>query len=155
MAETNTLYTWSFEDKKDRSPLWYVIALSVVVGFALWGFLSKQYGMSFVVLLVAGVAFFVENNSEDHVKVDITELGIKVGWKFYDFSRINSYTFIYSGEHAIFVRLNLSQRGIKNIDLKLNNVITSELQGILPSFIEENAKQDISFTDRLIYLLKL
>ena len=123
MADTNTLYTWDFDDTKHRSPLWYIIALSVVVGFAIWGFLTKQYGMSFVVLLVAGVAFFVENNSEDHVTVSVTELGIKVADKFYDFSRINSYTFIYSGDQAILMRLNLAQRGIRMLDVKVNNQI--------------------------------
>jgi len=154
-TESKQLYTWTFEDKKERWALWYIIAVSVVVAFAIWGFLTKQYGMSFVILLVAGVAFFVENNSEDYVKVIITELWLKVGDKFYDFSKITSYTFIYSWEYSIFVRINLSQRGIKMIDLKLDNRITSDLKNILPNFIEENWKQEISFLDRIIYLLKL
>lgn len=155
MSESKVLYNWQFDDKKNRSPFWYIIAISIVVGFAIWGFLTKQYGMSFVVLLVAGVAFFVENNSEDHVTVSIKELGIKVGEKFYDFSRISSYTFIYSGDHAIILRLILSQRGIKSIDLKISNPIASDLKNILPNFVEENPQQDMSFLDRIIYLLKL
>jgi len=36
MSDSNTLYTWTFEDKKDRSPVWYIIAFSVVVGLAVW-----------------------------------------------------------------------------------------------------------------------
>jgi len=155
MSDSNTLYTWTFEDKKDRSPVWYIIAFSVVVGLAVWWFLTKQYGMSFVVLLVAGVAFFVENNSEDHIQVRINELGMKVGEKFYDFSRINSYTFMYSWENAVLMRLSLNQRGIKMIDLKVDNTITSELKGILPNFIEENPQKDMSLVDRMIHLLKL
>lgn len=155
MSETPEIYSWQFEDKKDRSPFWYIIAISIVVGLAIWWFLTQQYGMSFVILLVAGVAFFVENNSDDHIQVRINELGIKVGEKFYDFSRITSYTFVYSGEHALFLRLSLKQRWIKVIDLKLNNSIVKDLKGILPQFIEENPKQDLSFIDRIIYLLKL
>jgi len=111
--------------------------------------------MSFVVLLVAGVAFFVENNSEDHVNVRVSDLGIKVGDKFYDFSRINSYTFMYSGENAILMRLSLNQRGIKMIDLKIDNSIASELKSILLNFIEENPQKDMSFVDRMIHFLKL
>lgn len=155
MSETPEIYSWQFEDKKDRSPFWYIIAISIVVGLAIWWFLTQQYGMSFVILLVAGVAFFVENNSDDHIQVRINELGIKVGEKFYDFSRITSYTFVYSGEHALFLRLSLKQRWIKVIDLKLNNSIVKDLKGILPQFIEENPKQDLSFIDRIICLLKL
>jgi len=36
MSESKPLYTWTFEDIKDRSPLWYIIAFSVVVGLAIW-----------------------------------------------------------------------------------------------------------------------
>lgn len=98
MADTKseTLYSWTFDDKKNRSPFWYIIAISVVIGLAIWGFLTKQYGMSFIVLLVAGVAFFVENNSEDHITVNVNNLGIKVSEKFYDFSRITGYAMMYS-----------------------------------------------------------
>jgi hypothetical protein len=32
MAEENKiLFTWKFEDKKDRSPLWYIVAISMVI----------------------------------------------------------------------------------------------------------------------------
>lgn len=155
MPDSKEIYNWSFEDTKNRSPVWYIIAISVVVGLAIWGFLSKQYGMSFVVLLVAWVAFFVENNAEEHITVSLTQLGLKVWGKFYDYSRINSYTFIYSWENAILIRLALSQRGIKTIDLKVNNTITEELKSILPNYIQENPKQDMSFVDRMIHLLKL
>ena len=155
MSESKILYKWEFDDRKERSSFWYIVAISVVIGFAIWGFLTKQYGMSFVVLLVAGVAFFVENNSEDHINVIINDLWIKVWGKFYDFSRITSYCFIYSWDNAIFMRLNLAQKGIRNIDLKVNNTIASELKNILPNFIEENPKQDMSVMDRVIHLLKL
>lgn len=155
MSAEKILYSWSFDDKKERSPFWYIIAISVVIGFAIWGFLTKQYGMSFVILLVAGVAFFVENNSEDTIQVIVRELGIKVGDKFYDYSRINSYTLIYSWENAIFLRLNLKQRWVRMIDIKVNNTIAADVKQVLVNFIEENPKQDMSFLDRIIYLLKL
>lgn len=48
----NTLFTWEFEDEKQRSPLWYMIALSIAVGLIIWGFLTRQYGMSIVIMLI-------------------------------------------------------------------------------------------------------
>lgn len=153
---TNTpLYTWNFPDVKNRWSLWYIIALSLVIGLVIWGFLTKQYGMSFILLLITGIAYFVENNSDDEVTVEISELWIRVGWTFYDFSRIPAYAFIYDGDNAIFLRLNLAKKWVKQIDLKVNNEITTELKQILPRFIEENPKQDLSFLERMIHLLKL
>jgi len=34
--------------------------------------------MSFILLLITGIAYFVENNSDDEVIVEVSELGIKV-----------------------------------------------------------------------------
>ncbi len=150
-----TLYSWNFPDIKNRWSLWYIIALSVVIWLVIWWFLTKQYGMSFILLLITGIAYFVENNSDDEVWVEINELGMKVGSTFYDFSRIPSYAFIYDWDNAIFLRLNLAKKGIKQIDLKVNNEVTRELKQILPSFIEENPKQDLTFLERMIHLLKL
>lgn len=48
----NILYTWTFEDNKDRSPLWYIIALACMIGLVIWGFVTGQYGMSIVVMLL-------------------------------------------------------------------------------------------------------
>jgi hypothetical protein len=36
--------------------------------------MTGQYGMSFVVLFISGIFYFIENNSEDVVKVTLTDL---------------------------------------------------------------------------------
>jgi len=148
-------YSWKFEDKKNRSSLWYVIALSIVVWLAIWWFLTKQYGMSFIVLLIAGLTYFIENNSDDEVEVLIWELWIKIWWSFYEYSRINSYSIIYNWENALLLRLNMNKQWLKNIDLKINNDIASELNKVLPSLLEENPKWELSLSEKIIHLLKL
>jgi hypothetical protein len=40
--------------------------------------MTKQYGMSFIVLLIAGLVYFIENNSDEEINVIITLLGVKV-----------------------------------------------------------------------------
>ena len=40
--------------------------------------------MSFVIILLAGVTFYIENNSEDSVEIVISEIWVMVGNKFYD-----------------------------------------------------------------------
>ncbi|QFR39691.1 hypothetical protein A9Q91_05720 [Candidatus Gracilibacteria bacterium 28_42_T64] len=152
---TDIYYSWKFEDKKNRSSLWYVIALSIVIGLIIWGFLTKQYGMSFIVLLIAGITYFIENNSDDEIEVLIGELGVKIGGSFYEYSRINSYSMIYNGENALLLRLNMNKQGLRNIDLMVNNDIATQLNKILPSLLEENPKGELSLSEKIIHLLKL
>jgi len=44
--------------------------------------------MSIVIMLVVGFFYFLENNSEDEVAVELTDLGVKVQGNFYDYSKI-------------------------------------------------------------------
>jgi hypothetical protein len=152
---TDIYYTWKFEDKKNRSSLWYIIALSIVIWLAIWGFLTKQYGMSFIVLLIAWLTYFIENNSDDEIEVKIWELWMKIWESFYEYSRINSYSIIYDKENAVFLRLNMNKKWLNNIDLIINNTVISELNKILPQFLEEDPKWELSLSEKIIHLLKL
>lgn len=111
--------------------------------------------MSIVVMLVVGFFYFLENNSEDQVQVVISELGISVQNNFYDFSRIAGYSLVYNEDQAIFLRLHLKKKGISFLNLRIDNAIAAQLRSFLPNFIEENAKQEITFLEKISHILKL
>lgn len=152
---TNYIYSWKFEDKKDRSQLWYIIALSIVIWLAIWWFLTKQYGMSFIVLLIAWLVFFVENNSEDVIEVKITDLWIYIWESFYDYNGIQGFSIWYLGDSAEILRLYLNKKWIAVLDLKVNNNIITDIQNTLSQFIEDSGKVELTGTDKLIRFLKL
>lgn len=149
------LYVWSFSSDKNRWSLWYIIALSVIIGLVVWGFFTKQYVMSFLVILIAGISFFIENNSEDTIEVSLNQLGIKINNSFYDYSKVASYGFIYDWENAVLLRLSLVSKWIRVIDLHVDNEITLDLKQILPNFLTEDEKTELSLTDKFIRFLKL
>ncbi|MDD2871795.1 MAG: hypothetical protein PHS49_07445 [Candidatus Gracilibacteria bacterium] len=149
------IYTWEFDDSRNRGALWYVIALSIVVGLSIWGFLTKQYGMSFIVLLIAGLAYFVENNSEDKIQVKIDNIGVKIAGTFYDFKSIESFGVVYKGSEAILIRFFLNKKGLRNIDVQINNEILEDVRNALINNLNETQKIDLSFSEKMIQLLKL
>ena len=111
--------------------------------------------MSIVVMLISGFFFYIENNSEDHVQIDVTELGINVQDIFYDYSRIMWYSFIYDGNMSIYLRLQLKNKWIQYVNIRVDNQITTELRQILPNFIEEWNQQEVSYIEKIIHKLKL
>lgn len=149
------IYSWVFSNDKNRWSLWYVIAFSVVIWMVVWWFLTKQYVMWFLIILISWVSFFIENNSEENNSVYVTELWIKINNTFYDYSKISSYTFIYDWDNATFLRLVLIKKWIKYVDLDIDNNIVLELKHILPNFIKEDENWELSFIDKLIKILKL
>ncbi len=152
---SNTIYEWSFSDSKNRGKLWYIIAISVILWLAIWWIFTKQYWLSFIVFLIAWISFFIENNSAENIDVNITELWISIWDYFYDFSTINNFSFIYSWNNAILIRLELSKKWIKKIDLKVDDQICSDLKKILPNYIEELKWWELTNSEKLINLLKL
>ncbi len=151
----NLLYSWNYEDVKDRSPIWYMLALSAAIWIIIWWFLTRQYGMSIVIMLAVGFYYFLENNSEDSVSVGVTELGIRVQDNFYDYSKIGGFSLVYSWENAVFLRLAIKKRGISVLNIKVDNNIARDIRPILWNYVEENEKQEISLTEKIMHLLKL
>ncbi|MCT4617362.1 MAG: hypothetical protein N4A38_04090 [Candidatus Gracilibacteria bacterium] len=149
------IFSWTFSTDKKRGQLWYITAGAIVIGFVLWGIISSLYIMSFVIILVTGLYIYVENNSEDEVEVIITSLGIKVDNNFYDYSKIRNFAVVYNRDQAQFLRLNLNIKGIKTLELKLDNSIAGEVTDIMHNYAEEDEKAEYTMMDKLIRLLKL
>lgn len=149
------IYSWNFSWDKWRWPMWYVIAISIVIWIVIWWFLTKQYILSLLIILISWISFFVENNSEENINVEINQLWIRVNNNFYDFPKIDSFSIVYDWWNATILRLALVKKWLKFIDLNIDNNIAVELKWILPNYIKENDKYEISFIDRLVKLLKL
>lgn len=150
------IYSWKFSDKKERSHMWYMIMLSIVIGIVIWGFVTAQYGLSFVILLASGILFYVENNSDEEVTIEISDIWIKIANTFYEYAKIRSFSFLYSGSNAVFVRLMVTKGNtLRPIDVDVNNQIVKNLKLILPNFLIEDEKQELTWTDKLIRLLNL
>ncbi len=153
---SENLYTWKFPWRKNHSGMWYIVALSLVIGIVLWGFITRQYGLSLVLLLASWIFFYVENNSEDEVFVTINGYGIQIWGSFYDFSKIDQYAFITNSNQIILIRFYINKsRTSRFLDIELNDKIAADLQTILPNFLPEWQRQELGLTDKLIRLFNL
>lgn len=151
----NLIYKWNFSDNKNRGRFWYIIAISIVLWIAIWWVLTKQYWLTIIILLVAWVTFFIENNSAEIIEVKVSDLWIKIWEYFYDYHKIEKYWFIYNWENAEFLRIYLNKSALKNIDLKIDNKICQDLKSILSQYLEESEKSELSWSEKLINFLKL
>lgn len=149
------IYSWEFNDNKNRWALWYIIALSIVFGISIWGFFTKQYWLSFIILFIAWLTFYVENNSEDKIIVQITDLWVIIAWILYDYSSINSFWIIYKWVDPILLRLNLNKKWINQINVKINTKNINDIKYILLDYIEEVPQIELTFSEKMIEILKL
>lgn len=150
-----TLYSWEFDDNKERWAYWYIIALSIMIGIVIWGFLTKQYWMSFIILLVSGLFYYIENNSDDTIKVILTDVWIQVWLNFYEYQKIEKYTYIFDWDTPFYIRLVINKMPLKSLDLNINKDNYNNLKNILPNYLMEDTKGELSFIDKLIHKMKL
>ncbi len=149
------LYKWSFNSKKQRGTTWYIIIISIAIWFIIWGFITKIYWLSFVIMILWWLIYFIENNSPDIINVSITELWIQVWNTFYDFWDIKSFTMIYEWINPILIRLNLNKKWLKHLDLYINQDNANNIRNILLNFTEENSKEQLTFIEKITKILKL
>ena len=150
------LYSWEFNTEKNRWKNWYIIAISILLWITIWWILTKQYWLSFIVLLLSWVFYFVENNSDDKVKIVISNLWIQVWKNFYEYWKIKNYSYIYVWNIPYFLRLNINKAWLKHIDLKINEKIFLDLQSFLSSYLLEDLDWwKLSFSEKLVEKLKL
>lgn len=106
-------------------------------------------------MLLAGVAFFIENNSSDSVEIIISELWIQIGTKFYDFSKITSFSYLYDGSEVRVLRLKINKKTLPILDLDIDNSIAIPIKNILVNYIKEDEKWEFTMSDKIIHFLKL
>ena len=148
-------FSWEFDDKKNRWQLWYIIAISIIIWSTLWWFLTKQYWFSFITLLIGWLYYFNENNSLDIVRIELTDIWIKINWVFYDYSSIDSYSIVYKWENPHLLRFNLNKKWLRTIDVKINRANINNIKNVLNNYIQEWEKNNLTFSEKIINLLKL
>ncbi len=153
---SNIFFSWKINTKKERWAFWYILVFSIAIWLIVWGFLTKQYWMSFVIILIIGIYFYVENNSSDMYDVKITELWISVWDSFYPFSSIKNFSIVYDEDKAIYLRIYLIKKiWIIPININIDNSIVSNIENILKNFLEQKESENITFTEKLINISKI
>lgn len=150
------MFNWQFNSKKERSSSWYILAVVFAIGFIIWWYLTEQYIMSIVIIMLVWVFFLIENNSPDIVEVTVNENGILISESFYDYPKIETFAIVYNKNIPLFLRLRFKSRWLKQVDVPLNSQInSSDLRAFLLEYVEEDSKTEMSSTDKLIDYLKL
>ena len=106
-------------------------------------------------MLVAGIFYFIENNSDENILVRLSTLGIEIQNNFYEYPSMQNFCIVYDGKIPVLLRIYLKKRAIPVLDIKISSEDASEIQNILSRFIEQRENSEISFSEKLIHFLKI
>jgi hypothetical protein len=156
-AYDNAVFSWIAPEyvMHDRGLTWKISMIALVVAVSALSLYFEEFLLATVVVVFAAVYALIHLQHPRNVEIKISEVGIKVGFKKYTFSRIKAFWFIY--EPPFVETLNL------RVDGSFSGEITIQLAGMDPSLVREFLINKIpelegkteSFPDILIRLFKI
>jgi len=132
-------------EKHDRTKLWYILAIIVAFLLLLFAFLTGNFLFAVIIIITALVTILHDGREPDMVKIALTDEGVVVGRKFYDYDEFKDFAIVYK-----------PKQGVKNLYFEFKNVLrprlSIQLGNMNPLPIRENLlkylSEDLEQTDQ-------
>ena len=132
-------------DKHERTKAWYITASIIAVLLLLYSFWTANFLFAVIIIITSLVIILHDGREPDMVRFSITDEGVVIGRKFYDFDEIKDFAIVYK-----------PKQGVKNLYFEFKNALKHRLsiplQDMNPLPIRENLlkylKEDLERTDQ-------
>lgn len=139
-----------------KSIRWWVIAGIVFVLAVIIEAVISNWTMLAATLVFGLVYSYVhEFHPPKHVKVNISELGIKLGHKRFLYEEIESFWIIYDPPSVKKLYIRLKDKLITDIVIELENQDPQAIRSFLEMYLSEVTGVRETFTDVILRLFKL
>jgi hypothetical protein len=82
-------------EKHERSGGWYVIAGAVAIALLIYCFFTANFLFAVIIIVTALVIILHHGREPERVKFSLTDEGIAIGRKFYDYDEIKDFAIVY------------------------------------------------------------
>lgn len=103
-------------DKQERTRNWYIIAPGIALILLLFSMFNDNFLFAVIIVMAAFIYFLRENNDPEMINFQITDEGLVVGSKFYDYDEIKDFSIVYKPRY-----------NIKNLYFEFKNVVKHRL----------------------------
>ncbi|MDP3043219.1 MAG: hypothetical protein Q8N21_02355, partial [bacterium] len=93
----NEIASWQVPEyeKHKRTKSWYVMAIVIALALLLFAFFTKNFLFAVIIIMAAFVIILHDGREPDLIKINVTDEGIIVGRKFYDYDEIKDFSIVY------------------------------------------------------------
>lgn len=156
-AYDDAVFSWVAPEyvMHDRGLVWKISTILLVIVVAALSLYFDAWSLALVVVIFASVYALIHLQHPRDVEIKISEIGIKVGYKKYSFSRIKSFWFIYEPPFVETLNLRVEGGFSGEITIQLAGVDPAPIREFLINKIPELEGKTESFSDILIRLFKI
>lgn len=156
-AFDHAIITWEAPEyvKHEKGKTWFTVAGVIVLMLVLWGIWSHSWSTSVVFLLLAGVYYLAHTHEPRHLKITISEIGIKVGNACYAYANMRAFWVHYHPPFVKTLNFRTNERMFKEVTIQLDGQDPVPVRSYLARQISEWEGKEESFTDILTRVFKL
>lgn len=153
-----SLLNWSFPEyiQYSRSKSWYIIIGILLVIVVFYALLTGNLLFALFLILFGLVLVLQTRRSPSNVEFKISEKGIAIGERFYDWSDINNFRFVYKPPEVKRLYIDLKNVLLPDFSVPLKDQEPGKIRKILKNYLEEDVeKTEETIIDRLGRWLKI
>ncbi len=153
------LFSWEVEEyeRHERSKFWYIAAIAIALILLLFAFFTANILFAVIIVITSLVIILHDGQEPQKVQVSITDEGIVVGKKFYDYDEIKNFSVVYKPRQKVknlyFEFKNLFKHRL-SVPLKNNNPLPIR-ENLLKYLPEDLDRTDPPISEGLAKMLKL
>lgn len=147
----DVLHEWTIQqyDRHDRSTFWYILMIGLGLLLVLYGVITGNFLFSLIIILFSIIIFLQSHQEAPQVPFRITDIGVVVGGKFYEYSEFEGFYLVYKPPHTktLFLDTKSILQPAIRVPLLDNNPI--EVKHSLREFlVEDTEKEEEPLADR-------
>ncbi|PIR76785.1 MAG: hypothetical protein COU32_00210 [Candidatus Magasanikbacteria bacterium CG10_big_fil_rev_8_21_14_0_10_42_10] len=135
-------------DQHVRGTLWHVLTISFAIIFVIYALATDNFLFAIIIILAAIILFLQSAVEPGKVYFAITDLGIVLGNRFYNFNEFKAFYIIYTQEvQTIFFDTKSAMRPDLRIPMT-EDVDPMDIRQMLQEVLEEDLEKEEPFADR-------
>lgn len=139
------LFQWTIKEYEDheRGKRWYVVMTILGLLLIAFGLLSGNFLFSLIIILFAIILYLQSHQSAPEVLISITDLGVLIGSRLYQYSELESFYIIYEPPQvkSLFFETNSWYR--PRIQISLERMNPLEIRDTLLEFLDEDLEKEV------------
>ncbi len=138
-----------------RGIIWKIVVALIAATFVVFGYFYDAWTFSLAVIVFVIVYAIVNRKEPKEIKVVVSEIGIKAGFRTYPYSLIKDFCIVYEPPYASELHMRVSNDLAHEIVIQLWGQNPSELRNYLLKHIPEKPDHKEPLSDALLRLFKI
>lgn len=144
-------------EKHERTKLWYASAIIIALLLLLFAFSTGNFLFAVIIIITALITILHDGREPDMVKIALTDEGVVVGRKFYDYDEFKNFAIVYKPKQEVKT-LYLEFKNVlrPRLSIQLGNMNPLPIRENLLKYLSEDLEQtDQHLSESLAKLFKL